>query len=86
MVQTVLAQNGSYPECKSDIHELELLPAVCPSEYRIGQSKRQLFLLKRDETLEYGNYLIVDRRNYSIYGSVRDFADKLKQLIKIANK
>ena len=86
MVQTVLAQNGSYPECKSDIHELKLLSVVCPNGYRIGQSKRQLFLLKRDETLEYGNYLIVDRRNYSIYGSVCDFADKLKQLIEIANK
>ena len=84
MVQkvTVLAQSGSYPECKSDIHELELLAVVCPSEYRIGQSKRQLFLLKRDETLEHGNYLIVDRRNYSVC----DFADKLKQLIEVANK
>jgi len=86
MVQTVLAQNGSYPECKTDIHELKLLAIVCPNEYRIGQSKRQLFLLKRDETLEHGDYLIIARRICSIYDSVSDFADKLKQLIEIANK
>lgn len=86
MVQKVIAQSGSYPECKTDIHELELLVANCPSDYRIGQSERQLFLLKRDETLVYGDYLIIARRNCSIYDSVSDFGDKLKQLIEIANK
>jgi hypothetical protein len=82
MVQTVLAQNGSYPECKSDIHELELLPATCPGEYRIGTDNNKLFLLKKDPTLIYGSYLIVDRRNYTS----NDFSDKLKQLIELANK
>lgn len=82
MVQKVIAQSGHYPECKTDIHELELLSVTCPGEYRIGANNNKLFLLKRDHTLIYGSYLIIDRRGYTY----RDFGDKLKQLIEIANK
>lgn len=73
----ILAQSGSYPECKSEIYELELLPTIYLNGYRVGKTSKKLFLVKRDQTLEHGSYIIIDKRNYV----ADDFKEKLEQLL-----
>ena len=75
--ELIIAQSDCYPECKSEIYELGLLPTICLNGYRVGKNSKKLFLLKRDKTLQHGSYVIIDKRNYS----VDDFEEKLEQLL-----
>lgn len=81
MVRPVMAiaENPNYPECKTDIWNVRLLPTLYPKGYRVGIASGRVFLLQRDHTLVQGEFAIIDRRNYSDC----DFDEKLKQLLAV---